>query len=199
MSKPFGNEMRKYGFKGTGFYYYKATEDYLIAVYIEPGRWGGKCTARFAIHPKSITKNYNGKLDLTKLKVYDYEFKMNLTGNARGMWWHYSNDEFTNLVTLNDIIKNIKKRAFSVIEQFTQQPNILDEFQVSDIDNFYDNWTKKTGVFISTVDGQFAWAMMLIFENKDLGKAKDFAKWLLASCDNKTGWYSKDIKRVLNK
>jgi hypothetical protein len=124
---------------------------------------------------------------------------MNLTRYARGKWWNYSDDNFTNLVTLNEIVNDIKKRAFPVIEQFTQQPNILDKFQISEIDNFHNNWTKKTGVFISTVDGQFAWAMMLIFENNDRDKAKDFAKWLLKSCGNDAGWYTSDIRRVLKK
>ena len=62
--KPFGQEMRRYNFKGTGFDYFQETEDFLIAVYISPGRWGGECYAGFAIHPKQIDKDYNGKRDL---------------------------------------------------------------------------------------------------------------------------------------
>lgn len=201
IAKPFGQEMRQYGFKGTGFEYFKETEDYLIAVYIDPGRWGGNCSAGFAIHPKQIDKEYDGKIDFKKLKIYEYEFKMNLTEDARGESWKYSADEFTNLVTLKKIIDSIKEKAFSVIEKFKAKPNILETFEVSEMNNFHENWTKKTGVFISTTEFRFAWAMTIIFENKNLQKAQQFANWFLSNnTDNNDDWFGKqDIDRVLTK
>ena len=198
IAKPFGGEMRKHGFKGTGLEYHRDAGDYLTAVYIEPSRWGGKCTAGFAIHPKAITKNYNGGLNLNKLKIHDYEFKMSLTDYADGEWWNYNDDEFTNLATLNDIVIAIKRKAFPVIEQFLEQPNILDSFEVAEMAAFHENWIKKTGVFIATVDSQFAWAMTLILKNRNLVKSKQFAKWLLSD-NNDCGWYTNDLKRILSK
>jgi hypothetical protein len=35
---------------------------------------------------------------------------MTLTDYAMGEWWNYSDDEFTNLATLNDIIITIKEK-----------------------------------------------------------------------------------------
>ena len=196
IAKPFGVEMRKQGFKGSGLEYQRDDGDYLTAVYIVPSRWGGKCTAGFAIHPKAITKNYKGRLNLNKLKIRDFEFKMTLTDYAMGEWWNYSDDEFNNLATLNDIIITIKRKAFPVIEQFVDQPNILETFEIAEMADFHENWLKKTGVFLATVDSQFAWAMTLIHESRNLAKAKQFANWLL-SYNKDCGWYTEDLKRVV--
>lgn len=201
IAKPFGQEMRLHGFKGTGFEYKQETDDYLIAVYIDPGRWGGSCSAGFAIHPKVIDKDYNGKRDLTKLKTYQYEFKFGLTTYARGEKWEYSDDEFTNLVTLSKIVDAIKAKAFPVIDKFKATPSILDQFQVSEMKKFHYNWTKRAGVFMSTTDLRFAWAMTVIYENKNLEKAKQFAQWALSqSEENDEEWFGdKDFNRVLTK
>jgi hypothetical protein len=66
VAKPFGQEMRRLGFKGTGFEYYQETDDFLFAVFIVPSRWGGSCSAGFAVHPKEVDKNSQGKLVLQK-------------------------------------------------------------------------------------------------------------------------------------
>lgn len=176
IAKPFGREMRNHGFKGTGFEYKQETDDYLIAIYIDPGRWGGSCSAGFAIHPKQVDKNSMGKLDIRKISSYQYEFKMGLTKYARGEKWEYTDDEATNLKTLNKILKAIKSKAFPVIDKFKETPNILELFEVDELKNFHDNWSEKTGVSISTTEVRFAWAMTLIFENKKPQKAKQFAK-----------------------
>lgn len=61
------------------------------------------------------------------------------------------------------------------------------------------HWTKRTGVTVSTTNVRFAWAMTIIFENKNLDKAKKFAKWGLSNLtisDNE--WFGKvDFERVL--
>jgi|GEM_PF-1573317 len=200
IAKPFGQEMRLHGFKGTGFEYKQETDNYLIAVYIDPSRWGGSCSAGFAIHPKLIDKDYNGKKDLAKLKTYQYEFKFSLTPYARGKKWEYADDEATNLVTLSKILDTIKDKAFPVIEKFNSTPNILDQFEVSEMTEFHDNWAKRLGVSIATTDLRFAWAMTIIFENKNKEKARQFAKWALSRPDNRnSNWFgNKDFERVLS-
>ena len=201
IAKPFGQEMRHFGFKGTGFEYFQDTDDFLFAVYIDPSRWGGSCSAGFAVHPKQVDKDYNGNKDLTKLKIYQYEFKMGLTEYPGGESWNYTDDEASNLMVLSKIIQAIKDKAFPVIEQFKVRPNILEQFEVAEMDNFHANWTKRTGVSIATTDIRFAWAMTIIFENKNLDRAKQFAKWGLSKPDNKNnGWFgSEDFSRILTK
>lgn len=197
---PFGKEMRNYGFKGTGLEYSKEIDDYLIAVYIEPSRWGGSCSVGFAIHPKQVDKDSEGKLDLSKLKAIDYEFKMNTTKEARGEWWNFSVEEEVNLATLGEIVKSIKEVAFPGIERITTTNGILDSFDVTQMDHFHGYWINKAGVSIATTDIRFAWAMTLVFEKKDINKAKKFAEWGITQLEENDQWFGrKDFERVFHK
>ncbi|MFT3703189.1 MAG: DUF4304 domain-containing protein [Agriterribacter sp.] len=201
IAKPFGMEMRKHGFKGTGLEYFQKTEEYLVAVYIVPGRWGGSCFAGFAIHPKQINKNSIGKLNLGRLKIHEFEFKMGLSKNAGKRKWEYSDERNINFTTLSEILEAIKQTAFPVIEKFKATPSILEKFDVSEMEKFHSNWKKRTGVSIATTDTRFAWAMAVIFENKDLLKAKQFANWVTTqSLGKETKWFGYfDSKRILKK
>ncbi|WP_301930375.1 hypothetical protein [Ferruginibacter sp.] len=120
---------------------------------------------------------------------------------ARGAKWEYANDENTNLATLSKIVKTIKNKVFPVIEMFKSSPNILDQFEVNEMNKFHANWTKRTGVAIATTDIRFAWALTVIFENKNIEKAKQFANWALAqSYDGDDEWFgNKDFHRILKK
>ena len=202
ITNPFGKAMRASGFKGTGFKYFQETEDFLIAIYISPSRWGGSCSAGFAIHPKKIDKDYNNKkYDFKKLKINQYEFKTSLAEYARGEWWDYKDDEKENIETLSKIINSIKEKAFPIIKKFSSTPNILELFEVNELNNFHENWTKNTGVSISTTDLRFALVMTIFFETKDFEKAKQFAKWGLSHLtESEQDWFGKnDFDRVLGK
>jgi hypothetical protein len=163
--------------KARGFEYTKETDNFFYAVFIEGSRWGGQCTVGAAVHPKQIEQNSGGIIDLRKLKIYDYEFKLSLWDYARGDWWQYSDSLEDNLNTLSKIIDLIKSKAIPTFNLFETKPNILDEFEASDLDNFHEIFTRKTGLCIGTTEIRFAWAMTLIFENSNPTKAIQFAKY----------------------
>jgi Domain of unknown function (DUF4304) len=200
VSKLFGAEMRKLGFKGTGFTYNKETENFLVAVHLEGNRWGGSsCSACFAVHPKSIRKNSRGDLDLKKLPHHRYEFKMGLWDYARGEAWEYSNLEEENLQIIQEIVARIKAKAIPVIELYCATPGLLDTFEISDMADFHDNYVKKTGTSIATTDTRFAWAMAMIFEHTNLPKAKLFAEYCLSASDaprENTFFGQPDLERI---
>lgn len=198
VAKTFGNEMRQLGFKGSGFDYFRETDDYLFAIWIE-SRWGSSCSTGLAIHPKQVDKNSEGKLSLEKLKIHQYEFKLSLSGRGRSDRWEYSDEREQNEKTIINIIAYIKERALPVIENFITKPTILDRFKVSELKNFHSNFTKKTGTSIATTELRFAWAMTLVFENKDVLKARQFAQYGVSQLDEGDSWFGMaDFKRVLS-
>ena len=199
IGKAFGNEMRKLGFKGTGFDYNKETDNFLYTVFIEGSRWGGQCTVGAAVHPKQIDRNSGGIIDLRKLKIYDYEFKLSLWDYARGDWWEYSDSLENNIDILNKIVERIKDKAIPTFNLFEASPNILDEFEVSDLDNFHQVFIRKTGLAIATTEIRFAWAMTLIFEKSNPTKAKQFAKYGYTKLSKVDTFFGKsDFKKVLS-
>jgi hypothetical protein len=198
IGKAFGSEMRKLGFKGTGFEYTKETDNFLYAIFIEGSRWGGQCTVGAAVHPKQIDRNSGGVFDFKKLKIYDYEFKLSLWDYARGERWEYRDSLEDNLNTLHKIIDRIKNKAIPTFSLFETNPNILDEFETSDLDNFHEIFTRKTGLSIATTEIRFAWAMTLIFENSNPTKAKQFAKYGYSKLSKEDKFFGKlDFKKVL--
>lgn len=200
IAKPFGQEMRKCGFKGSGFEYFQDTSEYLISIYITPGRWGCNCSTGFAIHPKEIDRDYNGKRELARLKLHQYEFRMSVDDSNGNRRWSYAEDEAKNLETLQSIIEIIKSKILPVINLFKAQPSILELFRVSELKNFHDNWGRRTGMRIATTDLRFAWALTVIFENKNHEKAKQFAKWGMSNLEEDGDpWFGKaDFERVLS-
>lgn len=138
---------------------------------------GRQLLSRFAVHPKQTDKDYNGSKDLPKLKIYQYGFKMGLKAYPSGATYNYANNEVSNITTLSKIMQAIKNKAIPVTEEFKASPNILEQYKVAEMDNFYTNWTKRTGVSIATTNIRFAWAMARILENKNLYRAKQFARW----------------------
>jgi hypothetical protein len=198
VGKTFGSEMRKLGFKGSGFDYHRETDDYLFAIWIE-SRWGGSCSTGLAIHPKQVDKNSEGKLNLEKLKIHEHEFKLSLSGRGRSDRWEYSDEKEQNEKTINEIVVYIKEKALPVMELFTAKPSILDRFNVSELKSFHNNFTRKTGTSIATTELRFSWAMTLIFENKDSLKARHFAEYGVSQLDEDDSWFGMaDFKRVLS-
>lgn len=201
VGKPLGVEMRKLGFKGSGFIYKKEDEDFLYAVYLQGGRWGGKyCTVGFAVHPKQIKKHGDEKLDLNKLPIHFYEFRMGTSKSARGQRWDYSDHVTENLKLLDKIVSAIKSKVIPVIKLYAQKPGLLDTFGITEIKQFHRNYTQKTGTSIATTDIRFAWAIATIFESKNPAKAKRFAAYGLSKCTTNDTFFGKaDFERILNK
>jgi len=197
IAKPFGREMQKLGFKGTGLNYFKENNDFLFSIHVG-STWGGNCTVGLAIHPKRIDKNGRGKLDLKKLGYPRYEFRMSLSETARGEHWDYSDIETENLQTLDKIIKVIKAKALPVVKLYSQSPTLLDQFEVADLENFHVNYTKRTGTSIATTDIRFAWAMAIFFEFENPIKAKLFAEYGISQLTPDNTFFGRvDLERIL--
>ena len=198
VGKYFGLEMRKLGFKGTGFDYFQETEDFLFAITIG-GKTGaaGMCSISMAVHPKVVNRNtFDEKLlNFKKLAFYHYEFRMSLGEESK--FWDFSDKEEDNFKTINEILDLIKAKALPVFEQF--QAGLLNTFTTDDLDTFFDSFENKTGVkHIVTSDIRFAWVMALYYENKNHVKSKAFANYALSKLSNSQWFGGKDIKRILN-
>jgi len=198
IAKPFGIEMQKLGFKGSGFIFKKENKDFIFAIYIKGSRWGGRCSAGFAVHPKQIEKYSLGRLDLKKLPIHLYEFKMSLSKTAPGERWEYSNIQTENLQIVQKIVAAINERAVPAIQLYCNDPGLLDIFGVADLKDFHRNYTKKTGVRIATTHIRFAWAMATIFEFTNPVKARLFAEYGISQLIPGDTFFGKgDFERVL--
>jgi hypothetical protein len=196
----FGKAMRDFGFKGSGFDYLQETSDFLFSVYISPSRWSGQCCVGLAIHPKQVTRDNRGDLNFKKLKNYQYEFKFSLGPIAREETWDYRKTAGENLSIVGEMIDVIKNRALPIIDNLKKQTNLLDEFTVSDLDDFHQKFTNRTGISIATTETRFAWAMAVIYEEKNLAKAQAFAEYVLSRPKMSVNFFGNaDLERIVGK
>ena len=197
IAKLLGVEMRKLGFKGTGFTYKKQDPNFLYLVLVAPGTWGSYCTLHFYIHAKEITKNSIGPINLENLRWLHYEFRILLYETACGKRWEFKDNEFDNLVTLQEIIADIRTRVMPIIQRFQQNPGPLDAFTVADLENTSKSCRRHIGTELLTTHIRLAWTLAIVFEFKDPEKAARFAEYGLAQLDPDNTFFGRpDFMRI---
>lgn len=198
IAKLLGVEMRKLGFKGTGLTYKKQDPNFLYLVLVAPGTWGNYCTLHLYIHPKEIDKNGTGSLNLENLRWPDYEFRTQLYDTARGKRWELKDDEMDNLVTLQEIITDIRGRVLPIIQRFQKSPGPLDAFTVAEMENINKSCLRHMGTVILTTHIRLAWVLATVFELKNPEKAARFAEYGLAQLEPDDTFIGRpDFTRIL--
>jgi hypothetical protein len=201
ISKTFGEEMRKLGFKGSGFSFSLNSSDYFFAVGIQASQYGNQCCAEFGFQPKSVDTNGFENLDFKKLKYYDCEFRTRITPNSESdKWWKYSLQEKENEKIAYEIIEIIKQKYIPIIQTLTENPDYLEIINLEDLENVYLKVKPKLfGMDLTTTDVKLAWTLMMAFEKKDLRKAKEFAKFGLSKLEVDNKFFGRnDFERVVN-
>ena len=182
IGKTLGQEMRELGFKGSGFDYSMDSINFVFTIGIQASRYGGQCCAELGIQPKSLDTNGTRKIDFKKIKYIDCEFRTRLSPSGHGdNWWEYGDNESGNKKVIGKIIDTIKKQAMPVIERFKNNPNILEQIEISDLENLHNGTsTNLQGLNLMTTEIRLAWALTKAVEKTNLVKAKEFAKYGLS-------------------
>jgi hypothetical protein len=193
IAKPLREHLLTLGFKGSGFNYLMEIEGFFLALGIQGGRFGGRCCVEFGVHPKAIDSIGEYKIDFKKLKYYECEFRKRLTkSGTKEQWWAYSNDEFQNLLTGNDIYNSILDQVMPTVVLLKEDSNILDRIDVTDLDNIYKKLHKKIPGFpTDTTDIRFAWALTKVNETRNPKKARQFAEFGLSLLESSSTFFGK--------
>lgn len=194
VGKYYGEEMRKLGFKGSGLDYYTEIDNLLLAFTIGgAGKWwSGTCNVVMAVHPKVVTRDSEGSLNLDKLTFTNYEFRMSLCERDRK--WDVGEQEEDNRKIINDIVSHIRTEGLQTFERFKL---LLNSFEPSDLDRFWEVFREKTGLRSAiTSEMRFAWVMALMNEETNPELARAFSQWGLNKL-GKSRWFArKDWERI---
>lgn len=200
ISKRLAEQLKTLGFKGSGFNYIMDSDDFVFTIGVQASQWGGQCCAEFGIQPKDIESIGAHKIDLKRLKYYQCEFRTRLTNNnGSDNWWTYSDDQEKNIEVANQIFDITVKKIIPIINLFKGRQFVFDRIEITDLENIFKNVADKLGgMSLMTTDIRFAWAMVKIYEKRNLKRAKQFAVFGLSKLEG-TGTFIgiADFERVL--
>lgn len=200
IAKPLGNKLRGLGFKGSGFQYRMECDEFVFSLGIQASQWGGQCCAEFGIQPKGLPAINGQPLDLKKLTYSQCEFRSRLSYKNKGdKWWAFSDDLQKNLSVADEIFALIEQQAMPVFKLFKEEPFILDRIEIKDMSNIYKLVAAKIGgMELMTTDIRFAWAMVQVYEKRDLKRARQFAEFGLSKLGPKDLFMGREaFERVL--
>jgi hypothetical protein len=180
ISKELSGQLKKLGFKGSGFDYRQETENFIFVLGIQASQYGGQCCAEYAFHPKIIEDNRFKKIDLKKIKYYQCEFRARLHYPTKGdTWWKYSDKEHKNIEIAHEIVTLVKDIFLPVITLLSNTSCSLDNIEITDLDSMKKVAAKLNGMSPMTSDLRLAWVLTKYFEKTNLLKAKTFAEYAL--------------------
>lgn len=185
ISKTLSQNLKEFGFKGSGFSYRKDSENFIFIIGIQASQYGGKCCVELGIHPKEITDWFGREINFKSLKYYECEFRKRLTKNQTKTWWNFYNknvdnqwwdyfdSEKKNIKTAESIFQSIKAEAIPTILSFENENYILDKLEKNDLANPQN---KIEGFNLIGTQTRLIWALAKIYEKRNPGKALEFAK-----------------------
>jgi len=201
ISKVFGGEMRRMGFKGSGFRFTRDSDGFLFVIGIQGSNWGPSCCVEFGVQPKAIRTNGFNEIDFKRLKYYECELRTRLSPRqGHDHWWKYSPKSSENIRTALEIAKLVEDQALPTILFFEVNPRILETIEVADLTERNGSLAKKLRISgLGTTYTRLAWVLARINENADLSKAKEFAEFGLAESKRSPTFFAiPDFKRILS-
>ena len=199
ISKTLSVHLRNLGFKGSGFHYTMDSPLFIFTIGVQASQWGGECCAEVGIQPRYVDSNGIPTIDVKKIKYYQCEFRTRLVaGDGIDQWWKYSDDEAENIQIAQQLFDIVVKRVVPIIELFSSEKFVRDQIEVGDLGNIAKNVNDNLyGLSFMANDVRLAWTFTKIYEQRNLEKAKQFAKFGLSKLDKKNPYAKEDFERVL--
>jgi hypothetical protein len=200
ISKTLSTNLRALGFKGSGFDYRMLSNDFIFVIGIQTSRLGDDFFAEFGIQPKQITGIGTYEINFKKFKYYNCEFRTTLLNkNGTGSTWKFSDDPLKNVEMANDISLIVKTEIIPIIDAFLHEPYILDSIEVNDLNDIANNLPAKMGgMQLTTSDIRMAWALAMVYEKRDIQKAKEFAEFGLSKLRFRSSFMgTPDLRRII--
>lgn len=128
--------LREKGWKGSGFNFYRATNNHVIQIFGIQGAWyGGSICCETAIH-FDFLEDLNGKTDPSKISYASCLIRQRLSPKGEGDFhWTFRNNEEENIKSLNQIFEALEKHGNSFYEDFEKFPHPFYNIKPNDFKN----------------------------------------------------------------
>lgn len=160
VSKYFAPQLRKQGWKGSGFNFYKDDLPIILVISVIPNRYGGSFYIELGIHYSFITDISGEKLNHKELKTYQLDFRRRLKDKEGKVDWKYTSDIESCSKLLEHILNTFHTNGKSFFAQFDQSGAPWLSINPTDIDDITQH--SKYVDFELPPDARSAWMISQI-------------------------------------
>lgn len=139
LSKHFSPNIRKLGWKGSGFDYRKIQDNHVLNLFGIQGSWmGGSVCCETAIH-FDFFPDLSGQNDVENIKYASCILRDRLSPDGTGDYhWRFSESEEQNIESVKSIWTTFEKHGLRFYKDFENFPYPFDSIKVEDLqDNNY--------------------------------------------------------------
>jgi hypothetical protein len=132
----FSPNIRKLGWKGSGFNFRKIEENHIINLFGIQGNWmGGSVCCETAID-FDFFSNLSGKKDINKLTYASCLIRERLTPSGIGDYhWEFSQNEEENILSIKEILQSFETHGTNFFKNFKNFPHPFDKIKPIDLKN----------------------------------------------------------------
>jgi len=126
-------KLRDKGWKGSGFNFYRTTENNIVQIFGIQGAWyGGSVCCETAVH-FDFLPDLAGNSELSKISFASCLIRERLSPKGKGDYhWHFSGDEKENIKSLELIFESLEKHGSVFYKDFENFPHPFDKIKPSD-------------------------------------------------------------------
>ncbi len=184
-------KLKENGWKGSGFNFYKPTNNHIIQILGIQGTWyGGSVCCETAIH-FDFLPDMTGKTDPTKISYASCLVRQRLSPKGEGDYhWTFKNKEDENIKSLNQIFEALENYGLKFYEDFENFPHPFDKIQPKEF------LTDKRVVLLNKyyVYSEFNFIWLLKEINLKINRPEIAKEFSIIGIDKATKYYGKIIE-----
>ncbi|MBC8059049.1 MAG: DUF4304 domain-containing protein [Clostridiaceae bacterium] len=136
MKNYFAPTLRKYGFKGSGFNYIKATENhYIYTVQIQSDKYGEGCWIELGVTTDFLPDTLGYTINPKKVSPLDCEFRKRLDPTINDSMWLFGETEDKAKQSIVEMAHEFEQTGLVYFKQFVDFPSPLSLITIEDIIN----------------------------------------------------------------
>ncbi len=137
VAKHFTPEVRKLGWKGSGFNFRQETDSPVVNIFgIQGSRWGGSVCCETAIHFNFLHDLTHNQIDISKTTYASCMIRNRLSPQGEGDYhWNFRDNEEDNVKSISQILSAFKTHGTNFYNEFVDFPHPFDKITPGEIAN----------------------------------------------------------------
>jgi hypothetical protein len=189
-------KLREKGWKGSGFNFYKPTDNHIIQILGIQGSWyGGSVCCETAIH-FDFLPDLSGKTEPSKISYASCLVRQRLSPKGIGDYhWTFKNNEDENIKSLNQLFEALENYGLKFYKDFENFPHPFDKIQPK----MFLNNSRVVLLNKYYINSEFDFIWLLKEINLKINRPEIAKEFSIIGIDKATKYYEKLIDEAKSK